>query len=97
MVQVMESWFLADWDAVSIFFGQGFKNNAKPTQAVEKISKKDVYEALSKATRDCKTKAEYGKGSHSFKLLALISPDRVTDASPWAKRFIEEIAKRKSA
>ncbi len=99
MVQVMESWFFADWDKVSEFFGQGFKANAKPAQAIEKICKNDIYEALSKATRDCKTKEKYSdntKGEHSFKLLGLISADNILKASPWAKRFIDEIIKRKS-
>ena len=96
MVQCMESWFTADWETVAKFFGQGFKVDAKPNQIGEKIAKNDVYNALSKATCDCKTKAEYGKGSHSFKLLGLISADNVLKASPWAKRFIDEIIKRKS-
>ena len=99
MVQIMESWFLADWEAVSKFFGQGFKANAKPAQPIEKIHKSDVKAAISKATRDCKTKEKYDddtKGKHSFKLLGLISADKVLEASPWAKRFIDEIIKRKS-
>jgi hypothetical protein len=60
------------------------------------IAKNDLYNALAKATCDCKTKAEYGKGPHSFKLLTLISAYDVLKASPWAKRFIDEIIKRKS-
>jgi hypothetical protein len=99
MVQIMESWFIADWEAVSKYFGQGFKANAKPAQLIEKIHKSDVKAVISKATRDCKTKEKYDddtKGEHSFKLLALISPDKVMKASPWAKRFIDEIIKRKS-
>jgi len=95
MVQCMESWFVADWQVVSEFFGQGFKDNSKPTQMIEQIPKAELFNALEKATKDCK-KGKYGKASHSFKLLALISPNRVIEASPWAKRFIEEIIKRKS-
>lgn len=95
MVQCMESWLVADWETVSGFFAQGFKSNEKPSQPTEKIPKDALFNALEKATKDCQ-KRKYGKGSHSFKLLALILPERVRKASPWAKRFIDEIVKRKS-
>lgn len=95
MVQCMESWFLADWPAVKSFFGHGFAASGLPKGTVESILKDDVYNTLQKATQNCKTKAPYGKGLHSFKLLALIDPTKVMAASPWAKRFIDELAKRK--
>jgi hypothetical protein len=96
MVQVMESWLLADRNALKEFFGQGFKENALPAanNAVEDIGKQQVYDALSKVTSNCKTKAAYGKGEHSFKLLAKIAPNKVIRASPWAKRFVDELRKR---
>ena len=96
MVQCMESWFLADWFAVGAFFGTGFDASALPTnENIEGVLKREVYQSLGKATAKCKTKAPYGKGAHSFKLLKLIDPAKVTSVSPWAKRFIEELAKRK--
>lgn len=95
MVQCMESWFISDWQEVSKFFGQGFKDTEEPAQPSEKVAKQELFVALEKATKDCK-KGKYGKGSHSFKLLALISASRVLDTSPWAKRFIDEIVKRKT-
>lgn len=93
MVQCMEAWLLADWQALQKFFGQGFNANALPTivNSIEGIAKQQVYQALASATKDCKTKAPYGKGEHSFKLLALIEPTKVTTASEWAKRFIDEM------
>jgi hypothetical protein len=96
MVQVMESWFLADRDALKAFFGQGFQEKALPAanRSMESVAKDNVYDALKRATQQCKTKAEYGKGEHSFKLLARIEPAKVIAASPWAKRFID-ILKRK--
>ena len=95
MVQCMENWFLADREALKSFFGQGFQNNPLPpaVNAVESIAKPQVYQSLAKATHDCKTKSPYGKGEHSFKLLAMINPAKVTQASPWAKRFVETLAK----
>jgi hypothetical protein len=96
MVQVMESWFLADRDVLRAFFGQGFMENALPADgnAIEGTSKHQIYAALTEATRNCKTKAPYGKGEHSFKLLTKINPAQVMQASPWAKRFVDELRKK---
>lgn len=96
MAQVMESWFLADRDALKAFFGQGFKENALPAanNAIESIAKQQVYSSLERATSNCKTKAVYGKGEHSFKLLTKIDAAKVTQASPWAKRFVDELRKK---
>lgn len=93
MVECMENWFLADGDALKTFFGQEFHDRSLPTTSsgVEKISKKTAYDALAKATAHCKTKGKYGKGAHSFKLLGLVSSQKVMDSSPWAKRFIDAL------
>lgn len=95
MVQCMENWFLADKASVQAFFGQGFNLAALPTASVETVPKNTLYAALQTATQACKSKAPYGKGAHSFKLLRAISPDKVEAASPWAKRFLDELRKRK--
>lgn len=93
MAQCMESWFLADREMLKSFFGQGFRENQLPAaaRAIEDIPKQQIYESLANATRACKTKAQYGKGEHSFKMLARIAPSRVEASSPWAKRFVEEL------
>lgn len=95
MTQCMESWFLADWATTKQFFGPGFKASALPTGPVEAVAKADVYAALDKASAKCKSKGPYGKGAHSFKLLALVKPSLIIKASPWAERFIDELARRK--
>ncbi len=99
MTQCMESWLLADRETLKTFFGQGFKENQLPAAAnpVESVAKAHIYQSLAKATADCKTKAQYGKGEHSFKLLALIDPAKVMDASPWAKRFVEAMKTKMGA
>jgi hypothetical protein len=91
MVQCMESWFIADREALKAFFGKGFNENALPSaqNPIELIDKAQVYKALADATKSCETKKQYGKGEHSFKILARIDPAKVTDASPWADRFIK--------
>lgn len=85
MAQCMESWLLADRDAIKAFFGQGFNEASLPaiSREPEKINKVEVYEALKKATKSCKPKGAYSKGAHSFELLALVAPEKVMSASPW--------------
>lgn len=98
MTQCMETWFLADRATLAAFFGQGFRPNDLPadTNAIELVAKSEVYRSLERATRDCRTKGTYGKGEHSFKLLAAIDPARVTAASPWARRFVEALKRKMS-
>lgn len=93
MVECMETWFLADKETLKSFFGQGYKASALPanSQPIETVAKQTVYDALKNATKDCKTKAEYGKGEHSFLLLAKIDPMKVAAASPEAKRFVADL------
>lgn len=96
MVCCMESWLVSDIDNLARFYGQGF--NDKPLSAIgthpETTNKESVYSALSRATMQTKTKGKYGKGPHSFKILATTNPDVVTKVSPWAKRFIECLKER---
>ena len=92
MVVCMESWFLADKDALAIFFGQGFNKSALPgNEKVKEVSKHDIFEGLKRASSKCKIKAPYGKGEHSFRILQIISPEKVGEASPWAKRFFQKL------
>ena len=91
MVQCMEAWFLADRDTLALFFGHGFRANALPNRSdVENIPKPDLYNALRGATRDSR-KGEYGKGQHSFDLLAQLNPQKVIAASPYAKRLVDTL------
>ncbi len=91
MTQCMESWLVSDRQSLKSFFGQGFKENQLPPAAnsIESVPKQLLYDSLARATRECKTKAQYGKGDHSFQLLASIDPEKVMGASPWALRFVE--------
>ena len=98
MVQAMETWLLADREALSEFFGAGFNGGEFPAQAnpVERLSKDEAYAVLKGATRRLKTKDPYSKGAHSFKLLARVDPAKVTAACPWAMRFVESLKARSS-
>ena len=85
MVQCMESWFLADKDALAEYFGQGFLRNSLPGQAnIELIRKIDVLNALEHAAGPT-TQRHYHKTDHGYELLGLISPTKVGNASQHAQ------------
>lgn len=92
MVECMEAWFLADRAAVKAFFGKELREGSLPalTARIETIPKAKVYESLDGATKATK-KGRYGKGAHSFKLLATLDPAKLRAASPWAERFFATI------
>jgi len=96
MTQVMESWFIADRSVLIQFFGADFKEPKLPSAAspVEAITKAIINSSLKDATKLCKTKGQYGKGAHSFKILSEVDPGTVVQASPWAKRFLDELQKK---
>ena len=88
MVQIMESWFLADPDSLESFYGHGFHKQALPRNPnIEQVPKQDVLSGLAQATRGTK-KGGYSKSSHSFGILAQLDPVRVRNASPHADRFL---------
>ena len=93
MVQVMESWFLADRDCLALHFGNGFRASALPAaqRDVEDVAKEDVGRALNEATRHSR-KGRYSKGRDSFGLLSQLDATKVIEASPHARRLVEILA-----
>jgi hypothetical protein len=88
MVQMMETWFLADIETLKDYYGKGFNENAMPKQKdIESISKEKVLHCLEVAANKSK-KETYDKGRDSFAILEKIDPQQVMAASPWARRFI---------
>jgi len=90
MVQLMETWFLADSDALKEHFGKNFRPHkilAWPN--MEAVPKLTILETLAKATSD-----QYAKGKVSFELLSKTSPQKVAEKSPQAKRFLDFLQTR---
>ncbi len=88
MVQIMESWFLADPDVLESYYGRGFrKQDLRQNPSVEQVPKQDVLDGLEHAARNT-TKGRYSKGKHGFEILARIDPVKVRTASRYANRFI---------
>ena len=85
MVQFMETWFLADREALRRFFGAAFNENAfREWPSLEAVPRDTVISVLEQATG-----ARYRKGKVSFQLLERISPDRVAAACPHAKQLLD--------
>ena len=90
MVQLMETWFLADRDALKKHFGNQFKENAlKQWPQLENVLKETVLDALKKATTNCSS--PYAKGKVSFELLEKINPTLVEAACPHAKALLDRL------
>lgn len=75
MVQCMESWCVADRDALREFFGACLhEGRLPPLDNLEARAKESVQDALADATRDCGHRRDYRKGKRSFELLGRLDP-----------------------
>jgi len=90
MVQVMETWFLADRELLKSYFGSSFReNHLRKWPVLEEIPKPTIFEALEKATAGCPKR--YAKGKISFELLGQLDPQKVETACPHAKTLLERL------
>ena len=89
----METWFLADREMLRAYFGPEFaEKHLHVWPSLEDVPKQTVYDALERATANCKRKA-YAKGKVSFEMLEKIAPGKVENACPHAKAFLERMRK----
>ena len=94
MVQCIEAWFLADPKSLENYFGRNFSADDLPKEGnVEVISKKDLLDGIKSATQKTRNNKTYHKGNDSFKILQMLSPNLVCEASPHAKRLIDVLRK----
>ena len=86
MVQVMETWFFADVDALQRCFGASFRPNAlRAWPQLEQVPKQTVLDVLAQASSRRYTKRK------AFDLLERISPALVEDACPHAKALLNHL------
>jgi hypothetical protein len=98
MVQSMETWLIADRDALAKYYGQGFLMNASPRTAnVESIDKVQLYDALLRATVNTRSKGEYHKTNHAFEILATVKAGVVRERAPECKRLFSVLAEKVGA
>ena len=77
MVQIMETWIVADPNALEGYYRQGFRRNALPRHPdLETVTKEDIATGLERATTET-TKGSYHKIKHARHLLQLIDPATV--------------------
>jgi hypothetical protein len=87
MIQCMETWLIADLDAVIEYFKPHF--NRKSIAAwpdLEAVPKKTIQAALGSATAGGRA---YAKGKISFEILSTVEPAKLEAACPAAKRFFD--------
>lgn len=91
MVQTMEAWFIADKEALRKFYGQDFNEKALPKISdIEQIEKSQLEKSLNRAISKT-NKPEYRKIVHGAKLLGLIDPTKVRQASKHCDRIFTTI------
>jgi hypothetical protein len=89
MIEMMESWFLADKAALKKFYRRDFNESAlPPRQDVEKIAKRDVENGLREFSRHTK-KGLYHKTKHAPDILELIDPALVRKAASECERLFQ--------
>ncbi len=94
MVQIMESWFLADKERLKEFYGARFHDGAIPERTdVEGVPKQQVYQELSAATKDSK-RGEYKeelKRTRGSEILECIRAHEVRSKASHCKRLFDTI------
>jgi hypothetical protein len=91
MICCMETWLLADRDALRRYFGSEWRDNAIPEWAqIESVPKERVFQALAQATQACEKK-KYTKGKVSFDVLAEIDPAKVAEKCPAAGALLQTL------
>jgi len=89
MVQVMETWLVADREALAEFYGQHFRVGNLPQHAhLEAVPKDDVLRCLNHATRDT-SKGPYHKVEHGLRLIARVDPAKLRAKCPRAEIFFK--------
>jgi hypothetical protein len=92
MVQCMETWIVADPDALEKFYRQGFKATRLPNRNnLEEEPKTDVQAKLEGATEATQS-GTYAKIRHASKLLLIIDPGKIAKRCPRFAIFREWLA-----
>ena len=93
MVQTMETWIVADPDALSTYYGQNFNGNVLPRRTnLEEIEKEEVTQILNRATERT-TKGRYHKIRHASDLLKRIDVERVKQRCPHCARLFNVLGR----
>lgn len=91
MTIAMEAWLLSDHDAIVAVFGDGVDRSKLLAEGatLERQGKDRMNKSLAAATQQT-TAGAYGKGRHSWSILARVRPSKL-EQLPWAKRFLDQM------
>jgi uncharacterized protein DUF4276 len=96
MVELMESWFLANPHVLAAYYGEGFGRNAIGNPAdVERVPKIEVLNRLKDATRNT-TKGEYHKVKHAPFLLEKLDSNQVRGRAEHCRQLFEAVMEKLS-
>lgn len=92
MVQTMETWILADQDALLAYFGQNFARNSLPGRSadLEALDRVRIAQLLRDVTRRT-SKGEYRKIRDGSPLLGKIDPEAVQGRCPSCTRRFDTL------
>jgi hypothetical protein len=94
MIQVMETWIIADPDAMARYYDKHFLKGAlPPARDRESVEKDRIYKALKHATAKTR-KGEYHKIDHAADLLEEIDPVKVRRRCPSCERLFATLTQR---
>lgn len=94
MVQVMETWLIADADALATYYGHEFRRNVLPRREnLEDVPKRDVEQALNRATERT-TKGRYHKIKHASALLREIDRCKVRKRCHHCDRLFKAVTEK---
>ena len=91
MTQAMETWIVADSQALETYYGTDFKKNVLPSRKnLEKITKSEITRILNQATEGTQ-KGKYHKIHHAGDILTLMDPATVRKRCPYCERFFKTL------
>ncbi len=91
MAACMESWIVADKDALQEFYGKCFQPKLPQAKDLSTITKIDIINALEKSTKECGKEKQYNTNNKkdSFKILEKVDVAKITKRNIYAKDFFE--------
>jgi hypothetical protein len=93
MAQTMETWIVADAEAVRFYYDQGFVSCLPKANDLEPITKSEILELLERATRHTQ-KGKYHKTRHAPDLLSLLDPVKVRHRCKFCDRLFSVLEDR---
>ena len=93
MVASMETWLVADRQALRDYFPGLNARRLPPVERLESRPKEEILQALERST-ETSNKGAYKKGEHAFALVGLVDPIKLERRLPHFRRFVKTLHAR---